>query len=47
LEAHIGEHTVYLEEGDSIYLLSEVPHRYFNPGPEQAIGVWAYTPPSY
>jgi transcriptional regulator with XRE-family HTH domain len=47
LEAHVGEEVVLLEEGDSLYLRSDVPHRYFNPGPQQAVGVWAYTPPSY
>lgn len=47
LIAHIGDEVITLREGDSIYLRSEVPHRYYNPGPEEMVGVWAYTPPSY
>ncbi|HBY97375.1 MAG: XRE family transcriptional regulator [Ardenticatenaceae bacterium] len=47
LEAHVGDQIVIVNEGDSIYLRSDVPHRYFNPGPGEMIGIWAYTPPSY
>lgn len=36
-----------LEEGDSIYLDSTVPHRYINLGEDECISVWAMTPPSF
>lgn len=47
VEAHIGDQVILLEAGDSISLKSDVPHRYYNPGPDDLVGVWAYTPPSY
>lgn len=36
-----------LEEGDSIYLDSTIPHRYINIGEEECISIWAMTPPSF
>lgn len=36
-----------LEEGDSIYFDSTIPHRYINVGEEVCESVWAMTPPSF
>lgn len=36
-----------LEEGDSIYFDSNIPHRYVNIGEQQCISIWAMTPPSF
>lgn len=36
-----------LEEGDSIYFNSTIPHRYINIGDEECISIWAMTPPSF
>ena len=42
-----GENVYDLNEGDSIYLDSTIPHRYVNVGTELAVSVWAMTPPSF
>lgn len=42
-----GGKEVILEQGDSVYFDSVIPHRFFNPGPEKSISVWAITPPSF
>lgn len=36
-----------LDEGDSIYFDSTIPHRYINIGDEDCVSVWAMTPPSF
>lgn len=36
-----------LEEGDSIYFDSTIPHRYINIGEEVCVSIWAMTPPSF
>lgn len=36
-----------LNEGDSIYLNSTIPHRYINIGKDECISIWAMTPPSF
>jgi transcriptional regulator with XRE-family HTH domain len=36
-----------LEEGDSIYFDSSIPHRYINIGDDVCESVWAMTPPSF
>ena len=36
-----------LEEGDSIYFDSTIPHRYVNIGDEVCESIWAMTPPSF
>lgn len=42
------EDTEYLlEEGDSIYYDSTIPHRYVNVGEEICESIWAMTPPSF
>jgi len=38
---------VILDEGDSVYLDSAIPHRFFNPGSGKSVSVWAITPPSF
>ncbi|MDI6601626.1 MAG: cupin domain-containing protein [Thermoanaerobacteraceae bacterium] len=42
-----GDTEYILEEGDSIYFDSSVPHRYFNISDVECISVWAMTPPSF
>ena len=42
-----GEKEYILEEGDSIYIDSSVPHRYIHIGDKTAISVWAMTPPRF
>lgn len=36
-----------LEEGDSIYFDSTIPHKYINIGEEVCESIWAMTPPSF
>lgn len=36
-----------LEEGDSIYFDSTIPHRYINIGDKTCTSIWAMTPPSF
>lgn len=36
-----------LNEGDSIYLDSTIPHKYINTGEETSVSVWAMVPPSF
>ena len=43
----IGGEQYILNQGDSIYFDSSIPHRFYNPGSEEAIGVWAMTPPTF
>ena len=42
-----GEKIYDLNEGDSIYLDSTIPHRYVNVGDEMSVSVWAMVPPSF
>ncbi len=42
-----GDTEYTLEEGDSIYFDSDVPHRYFNIGDTECVSVWTMTPPSF
>ncbi len=42
-----GDMEYTLEEGDSIYFDSDVPHRYFNVGGIECVSIWAMTPPSF
>lgn len=42
-----GDKEYILEEGDSIYFDSTVPHRFINIGDEECISIWAMTPPSF
>ncbi len=42
-----GDKVYDLNEGDSIYLDSTIPHRYVNMGNEVSLSVWAMVPPSF
>lgn len=42
-----GEKVYDLEEGDSIYLDSTIPHRYVNMGDVTSVSIWAMVPPSF
>lgn len=42
-----GSNVYDLEEGDSIYLDSTIPHKYLNMGNELSVSVWAMVPPSF
>ncbi len=43
----VGDTTIILESGDSIYFRSNLPHRWWNAGDEEVVAVWAVTPPSF
>ncbi len=45
VETAEGNHI--LEEGDSIYFESTIPHRYVNIGDNVCISIWAITPASF
>jgi len=47
LELWVDGQSMVLETGDSFGFQSTRPHRYRNPGSEEAEIVWAITPPSY
>lgn len=42
-----GSKVYDLNEGDSIYLDSTIPHKYLNMGDELSVSVWAMVPPSF
>jgi transcriptional regulator with XRE-family HTH domain len=46
LELWVDGRMVTLEAGDSFGFKSTLPHRYRNPGPDEAEVIWAITPPS-
>ncbi|MEW6066595.1 XRE family transcriptional regulator [Desulforamulus profundi] len=47
IAVRIGEELYILNQGDSIYFDSNIPHRFYNPGNEEAVGIWAMTPPTF
>jgi transcriptional regulator with XRE-family HTH domain len=47
LELWVDGKLLLLEAGDSFGFSSALPHRYRNPGTEEAVVIWAITPPSY
>ncbi|HEX3501582.1 MAG TPA: XRE family transcriptional regulator [Stellaceae bacterium] len=47
LELWVDGKTFLLVAGDSFGFPSSLPHRYRNPGSEEAEVIWAITPPSY
>ncbi|MFT3689689.1 helix-turn-helix domain-containing protein [Paenirhodobacter sp.] len=47
LDLWVGERHLRLEAGDSFSYSSREPHRYANPGPEDAVVIWAISPPGY
>lgn len=47
LKAYIGDQTFVLEEGDTIYLDSSIPHRWENIGETEVRAFWINTPASF
>jgi transcriptional regulator with XRE-family HTH domain len=47
LELWVDGKSFLLKAGDSFGFPSSLPHRYCNPGTEEAEVIWAITPPSY
>lgn len=47
LKLWVGEHSFVLNEGDSFSFPSTTPHRYENAGAQEAVVVWAITPPTF
>ena len=47
LKGYVGDQVILLEEGDSIYFDSTIPHRWENPGESDMRAIWAITPPSF
>ncbi len=47
LKGFIGDEVVVLEEGDSIYFDSSIPHRWESVGEGEMKAIWAITPPSF
>ena len=47
LEMWIGDKHFVLQKGDSFRFLSTTPHRYRNPGLDEAVVIWTITPPGY
>jgi transcriptional regulator with XRE-family HTH domain len=47
LKGYVGDQVILLEEGDSIYFDSTIPHRWENPGEFDMRAIWAITPPSF
>jgi mannose-6-phosphate isomerase-like protein (cupin superfamily) len=47
LKVYIDEQVVLLEEGDSIYFDSTIPHRLENMGEIEVRAFWINTPPTF
>src|SRR6056297_2067352 len=47
LTVKINDDEYIMNEGDSIYFSSEMPHRYLNKHEGDCVSVWAMTPPSF
>lgn len=47
IELWLGDEKHLLEQGDSIYFDSAIPHRWLNTGNEVAEAVWVITPPTF
>ncbi|WP_414158337.1 cupin domain-containing protein [Pseudomonas sp. BNK-45] len=46
-ELWVGERYFQLNEGDSFSFSSQEPHKYGNPGEEDAVVLWVITPPTF
>lgn len=46
-EYWVGSEKMILEEGDSIYFRSDLPHKLVNIGEEECKVLWVLTPPTY
>ncbi|MEQ9490018.1 MAG: cupin domain-containing protein [Alphaproteobacteria bacterium] len=47
LHLWVGDRHIVLNEGDSFAFPSTEPHRYTNPTDQEAVVIWAISPPSY
>jgi len=47
MKIQVGEEVYFLEEGDSIYYFSSIPHKIWSTGKEDLIFVSAITPPAF
>jgi transcriptional regulator with XRE-family HTH domain len=47
IEIRVGSEVFSLEEGDSLYFPSSLPHRWQNPGTKRLETIWVITPPSF
>jgi transcriptional regulator with XRE-family HTH domain len=47
LKAYIGDQTFVLEEGDTVYLDSSIPHRWENIGETEVRAFWINTPATF
>lgn len=47
MKVHLGDDSYDLNEGDSIYIRENVPHRMYNPGNKKTIGISCITPAIY
>lgn len=47
LKLWVGEQSFMLNEGDSFSFPSTTPHRYENAGTQEAVVIWAITPPTF
>lgn len=47
IELWLGMERYVLEQGDSVYFDSSIPHRWLNIGDEVAEAVWVITPPTF
>ncbi|RZG12398.1 cupin domain-containing protein, partial [Klebsiella pneumoniae] len=47
LELRLGDHIWLLEQGDSFYFPSQIPHGYRNIGPVVAKVLWVNTPVTF
>jgi quercetin dioxygenase-like cupin family protein len=47
MKIQVGQDFYYLDEGDSIYYLSSIPHKIWNIGNEELVFVSAITPPAF
>ncbi len=47
LDVIIGVDTYHLEEGDSIYFESSLPHKFINNGNNDCLSLWVMTPASF
>ena len=47
LELEVGSEKFLLEEGDSLYFPSGIPHHWRNTGEEKVILMWILTPPAF
>ncbi|MCK9812849.1 cupin domain-containing protein [Pseudomonas sp. MAFF 302046] len=46
-ELWVGERHFQLNEGDSFSFSSQEPHKYGNPGEDDAVVIWVITPPTF